>query len=148
MLSYEPLADLSVAAGGGASNQGARVSGQQQHESATHEAEVHVNALANEVDRLRPGWRRKRMQDFINFRHLLESEPYRSSLHTYTHPTQHAVVVQLRPQAREAVRAARDKQELARARAEGAGPVQPDLAQGIPGFCKGAMTHQTPKYRP
>ena len=105
---------------GGHDGQHDDLEGQQQHESATQEAEVHVNALANEVDRLRPGWRRKRMQDFINFRHLLESEPYRSSLHTYTHPTQHAVVVQLRPQAREAVRAARDKQELAERQARAA----------------------------
>ena len=38
---------------------------------------VSINALANAVDRKHPSWRRQRMADFINFRHMLESAPYR-----------------------------------------------------------------------
>jgi len=40
---------------------------------------VNVSDLAQHVDRRKPGWRRKLMGDFLNFRHMLESEPWSSA---------------------------------------------------------------------
>ena len=39
---------------------------------------IDMSTFATAVDKLRPGWRRARQAEFINFRHMLESEPYRA----------------------------------------------------------------------
>ena len=79
---------------------------------------VDISLLAATVDRYRPGWRRKRLADFINWRHMLESEPYRSSislkLHSLRGATSPAVYAQLRPHTRETIRATRDEQSKQR----------------------------------
>ena len=37
---------------------------------------VSISQLAGHIDRKKPGWRRSRVADFVNFRHMLETEPY------------------------------------------------------------------------
>ena len=73
---------------------------------------IDISVLANAVDRLRPGWRRGRVQDFLNFRHLLECEPYRSSFSLRAAHNARGTVhtkVQLRPHVRESVKEIREQ---------------------------------------
>ena len=48
---------------------------------------ISVGTLAQHIDRQRPGWRKARMEGFVNFRHLLETEPWRSAFELRIGPT-------------------------------------------------------------
>ena len=87
---------------------------------------IHISALASAVDRAHPGWRRTKMQDFMNFRHMLESPPYAEAFElTSGQPDARSraapiTLMRLRPAARKAT-AARRRLAEARQREEGEG---------------------------
>jgi hypothetical protein len=48
---------------------------------------ISVGTLAQHIDRQQPGWRLARMEGFVNFRHMLETEPWRSAFELRLGPT-------------------------------------------------------------
>jgi len=102
---------------------------------------ISVGTLAQHIDRQQPGWRLARMEGFVNFRHMLETEPWRSAFELRLGPTSvgelqgmasgaasgaadsllpHQAYVQLLPHARAAEEIRRGKAERERERPAGA----------------------------